>query len=64
MTDSLRVERSGPDGAIARVTLARPDRHNAFDASLIAELRATFVSLSVNKSSAARSTAGYSRGAP
>ena len=45
MTDALRVERAGPNGSIARVTLARPERHNAFDASLIAELRATFGAL-------------------
>ena len=45
MTDALRVERSGSNGAIARVTLTRPERHNAFDASLIAELRATFATL-------------------
>ena len=45
MTDALRVERTGPNAAIARVTLARPERHNAFDASLIAELRATFAML-------------------
>src|SRR6266550_4384014 len=45
MTDALRVERSGSNGAIARVILARPERHNAFDASLIAELRATFATL-------------------
>ena len=31
---------------VATVTLDRPDVHNAFDASLIAELRATFVALS------------------
>ncbi|HEY4228096.1 MAG TPA: enoyl-CoA hydratase-related protein [Candidatus Limnocylindrales bacterium] len=42
MTDALRLERSGANGAIARVTLARPERRNAFDASLIAELRSTF----------------------
>jgi methylglutaconyl-CoA hydratase len=45
MTDALRVERTGPNGAIARVTLARPERRNAFDASLIAELRAAFAAL-------------------
>jgi methylglutaconyl-CoA hydratase len=39
---ALRVERTGPDGVIARVTLARPELHNAFDASLIADLRAAF----------------------
>ena len=36
---SLRVER---DGAVLRVTLARPERRNAFDAELIAELAETF----------------------
>jgi methylglutaconyl-CoA hydratase len=45
MTDRLRVERSGPGGAIARVTLARPQVRNAFDATLIAELRAAFAAL-------------------
>jgi enoyl-CoA hydratase/carnithine racemase len=37
---NVRVER---DGAVLRVTLARPDRRNAFDASLIAELAEAFV---------------------
>jgi methylglutaconyl-CoA hydratase len=37
---NLRVER---DGDLLRVTLARPDRHNAFDALLIAELAEAFV---------------------
>jgi methylglutaconyl-CoA hydratase len=36
---ALRVER---DGSVLRVTLARPERRNAFDAGLIAELRETF----------------------
>ena len=40
---SLRLERTGPAGVVARLTLSRPERHNAFDASLIAELRAMFV---------------------
>jgi enoyl-CoA hydratase/carnithine racemase len=35
----LRVER---DGDLLRVTLARPERRNAFDAALIAELTAAF----------------------
>lgn len=35
----LRVER---DGAVLRVTLARPERRNAFDAALIAELTEAF----------------------
>jgi methylglutaconyl-CoA hydratase len=42
VSDRLRVERTGPGGVVARVTLARPEVHNAFDASLIAELRSTF----------------------
>jgi methylglutaconyl-CoA hydratase len=35
----VRVER---DGAVLRVTLARPERRNAFDAAVIAELAAAF----------------------
>ena len=45
MSPALRLERSGPDGVVARVTLARPTVHNAFDASLIAELRTVFGTL-------------------
>ena len=45
MTDLVRVERSGPNDAVARVTLARPDVHNAFNATLIAELRQVFAGL-------------------
>jgi methylglutaconyl-CoA hydratase len=41
----LRVERSGPRDVVARVVLARPEVHNAFNASLIAELRSTFAGL-------------------
>ena len=37
---ALRIE---SDGAVLRVTLARPGRRNAFDAALIAELREAFV---------------------
>jgi methylglutaconyl-CoA hydratase len=36
---SLRIE---PDGEILRVTLAKPERRNAFDAALIAELSEAF----------------------
>ena len=36
---ALRVER---DGAVLRVTMARPERRNAFDASVIAELTEAF----------------------
>ncbi len=45
MSDRLLVERTGPDGLVARVTLTRPEVHNAFDASLIADLRAAFAAL-------------------
>ena len=44
MSERLRVERSN-GGVVARVTLTRPKVHNAFDATLIAELRATFAGL-------------------
>jgi methylglutaconyl-CoA hydratase len=37
---ALRIER---DGDVLRITLARPDRRNAFDAALIAELAEAFV---------------------
>jgi methylglutaconyl-CoA hydratase len=37
---ALRLER---DGAVLRLTLARPDRRNAFDADLIEELSEAFV---------------------
>jgi methylglutaconyl-CoA hydratase len=37
---ALRIEQDGP---VLRVTLARPERHNAFDAALIAELTAAFM---------------------
>ncbi len=39
MSDALRVERSGH---ILRVTLSRPERRNAFDAGLIADLAVAF----------------------
>ena len=37
---ALRIER---DGSVLRITLARPDRRNAFDAELINELAQAFV---------------------
>ena len=46
MSDQLRLERTGPGDVIARVTLTRPEVHNAFNADLIGELRATFRRLS------------------
>jgi methylglutaconyl-CoA hydratase len=36
---ALRIER---DGQVLRITIARPERRNAFDAALIAELAAAF----------------------
>jgi methylglutaconyl-CoA hydratase len=39
---NLRVER---DGDVLRITLARPDRRNAFDSQLIGELAEAFVDL-------------------
>ena len=45
MSPALTIDRTGPDGVVARVTLDRPEAHNAFDASLIAELRSAFGAL-------------------
>jgi methylglutaconyl-CoA hydratase len=45
MSGGLRVEREGPGGVVARVTLDRPEVHNAFDAGLIEELRRAFLRL-------------------
>jgi methylglutaconyl-CoA hydratase len=50
----LRLTRTGPGNAVARVTLARPDVHNAFDASLIADLRAAFTALAREDAAALR----------
>jgi len=46
VTSLVRVERSGPHDSVARVTMMRPDVHNAFNAGLIDELRKAFTSLS------------------
>jgi methylglutaconyl-CoA hydratase len=43
---AIHLHRSGPGDVVAHVTLARPEVHNAFDASLIAELRGAFLALS------------------
>jgi methylglutaconyl-CoA hydratase len=45
VSDILRLERTGPGGVVARVTLTRSEVHNAFNASVIAELRSTFAGL-------------------
>lgn len=44
--DVLRIER---DGALARVTLNRPERNNAFDETLIAALRDGFLDLAQDR---------------
>ncbi|HKG56848.1 MAG TPA: enoyl-CoA hydratase-related protein, partial [Candidatus Limnocylindrales bacterium] len=45
MTATVRVERTSPGGCVARVTIDRPEVHNAFNATVIAELRAAFTAL-------------------
>ena len=45
MTSTVRVERERAGGVVARVTLDRPDVHNAFNATVIADLRSTFAAL-------------------
>jgi methylglutaconyl-CoA hydratase len=42
MSEALLVERTAPGGIVARVTLNRPELHNAFNAELIGELRTAF----------------------
>ena len=54
VTRALRIERTGPAGVVARVTLARPGARNAFDASLIAELRTAFAALAREEPTALR----------
>ena len=54
MTDAIRLERTGPSNVVARVTLARPETHNAFDASTIAELRRIFAALAREPAEALR----------
>jgi methylglutaconyl-CoA hydratase len=42
MSGALRIEQDGP---VRRIVLARPERRNAFDAALIAELAEAFVDI-------------------
>jgi methylglutaconyl-CoA hydratase len=53
VSERLKVERSG-GGAVARVWLTRPTVHNAFDATLIAELRAAFAGFAREEPTALR----------
>jgi methylglutaconyl-CoA hydratase len=54
MTELLRLERAGVAGEVARVTLARPEVRNAFNAQLIAELTAVFGDLADERAEALR----------
>jgi len=54
VSELLRLERSGPGGAVARVTLTRPEVRNAFNADLIGELHATFEALAAEPAEALR----------
>lgn len=54
MSEIVRVERVGPEGCVARVTLTRPEVHNAFNAPLIGELRRTFLRFADEPASALR----------
>lgn len=54
VSPAVRLERSGPGGVVARVSLARAQVHNAFDASLIADLRATFAAIAREEPTALR----------
>jgi methylglutaconyl-CoA hydratase len=47
MSESLAIERQGP---VARITLDRPERHNAFDDALVVELTAALRSLEAEES--------------
>jgi methylglutaconyl-CoA hydratase len=54
MASGVSVERSGPGGVVARVTLARPEVHNAFDGSTIRELTQAFRALATEPSTTLR----------
>lgn len=54
MDAPLRIERTGPHDVVARVTLSRPDVHNAFDASVVAALRSAFGELARESSASLR----------
>ena len=54
VSPNVRIERTGRDGVVARVTLARADVHNAFVASVIAELRGAFATLAREDAAALR----------
>lgn len=45
MSEVLRLARSGPNGSVAHVTMARPEVRNAFNAELIGALHDAFTSI-------------------
>jgi methylglutaconyl-CoA hydratase len=45
VSDLVRLERTGAGGVIARVTLTRPEVHNAINSSVAGDLRSTFAGL-------------------
>lgn len=52
--DAVRVERSGPGGSVARVTLARPEQRNALSTEIIDGLSAAFAGFASEPSSSLR----------
>ena len=60
MSDPMRVER---DGAVARITLSRPDVRNAFDAELIRALHRAFTELAAEPPAALRAVVIAGEGA-
>lgn len=54
MSGLLRIERSGPGGSVARVTLTRPEVRNAFNAALIGELHDAFAAFAGEPATALR----------
>ena len=60
----LRLERSGPDGVVARVSLARPEAHNALDASSFAEIQRIFATLERESPMALRAVCWQATGHP
>jgi Enoyl-CoA hydratase/isomerase len=54
MVEAVRVDREGQPGVVARVTIARPEVHNAFDASTIRDLTQAFRRLATEPSDTLR----------
>lgn len=54
MSELLRVDRTGVEGVVARVTITRPEVRNAFNAELIGALRDTFRRLASERASRLR----------